>query len=103
MTLQVVIDSGIFLATVIQDSRSPKAIDLLRQWEVSQTRLFAPVLFHYELSAMLRKHVHRGSLVEADANRWLESLTRRPVTLIYDTALIRRAYILATELNQSTG
>jgi len=91
------------LATVIPDIQTPKALQLIENWETTQTQIFAPVLFHYELAAVLRKHVYRGTLAKPIATQWLEMLTRRSITLIYDTPLIRRAHEIATQLNQPTA
>lgn len=60
MTTSVVVDSNIFIATVIPDSTTSQARALLKHW--FDVQLVAPALFRYEVIAVIRKHIYRGSI-----------------------------------------
>ena len=57
---QVVLDSGIFIASVYPETLTSQAKALLQQSQVAQVTLHAPTLLHYELIAVSRKAVYQG-------------------------------------------
>jgi predicted nucleic acid-binding protein len=94
MASQVVADSGIFLATVLAESLSEKADQLLQQWDQQQLQVAAPVLLQYEIIAVMRKHVYREVLTaaEAAAKRDVLLMVARTIRFEVDEELLRRAY-----------
>jgi predicted nucleic acid-binding protein len=98
----IVIDSGVFIATALPETLSEKAAKFLAQLN-PQTSIAAPVLFQYEIVAALRKHVYRGTLMAADAQRSRDRLLSVPAVLMYDEGLVKRAYDLAEQLNRPTA
>src|SRR5690606_340822 len=61
-------DSGILLASVLDEVISEKSKAILKYWEQENFRFAAPVLFRYEIVAVARKAVHRKR------SRWNEEL-----------------------------
>jgi predicted nucleic acid-binding protein len=99
----VVVDSGIFIATVLPESISPQANYLIAKWEREQTHFHAPTLLKYEMVAVSRKAVHRGRLTVAEGEKAMDILLQYNVILHFDIELLRRSYALATELNRPTA
>jgi predicted nucleic acid-binding protein len=58
----VVMDSGIALATVLEEPHSEKAQALVASWQRDGLQLAAPTLFGYEVVAVIRKAVWQGRL-----------------------------------------
>jgi hypothetical protein len=81
MTSWVVADSGIFLATVLIEPYSANAKSLVAFWKSQNFQVAAPSLFHYEIVAVLRKHVYRGTITQQKADVNLEALLEIPVHL----------------------
>jgi predicted nucleic acid-binding protein len=102
MTSSVVVDSGVLLASVLKETYTEQAQQLLTLWDTQNLRLAAPVLLHYELAATVRKRVFRQLLAEESAILLLDTLLTRPIDLISSEALVRRAYELATQYQQPT-
>src|ERR1035437_6345248 len=103
MTLWVVIDSGVLLATVMAERYSSEAKTLVNSLTAQQTEVAVPMLFRYEIVSVMRKHVHRGSLSAEDGLDKCNLLLAQPVQAMFDEALLRRGYELATEFNQPTA
>jgi predicted nucleic acid-binding protein len=82
MTSQVVADSGIYIATVLLETYTKEARQLISQWKQQNTDVYAPVLFKYEVVAAIRKHVHRGTLPVADGIRARDFLLAEPVNTL---------------------
>ena len=97
MTSWIVIDSGVLIASVLEETDTAQA-DALLAWIRSESlTMAAPTLLRYELTATLRKLAHRGSIAASDGERLLKQLLEMPIDLMIDAALIERAYALATE------
>ena len=103
MTSQVVVDSGIFLATALAETYSSQAKALVKMWETQNANLVAPTLFQYEIVAVLRKQVNRGLISPADALKAQDYLLDYPVQLYMNKSLLKRAYELATKYNRPTA
>jgi hypothetical protein len=63
MTSWVVVDSGIYLAGVLRETISSKALVFLTFIDVQQWAVAAPMLFRYEVTAVLRKQVYQNESV----------------------------------------
>jgi predicted nucleic acid-binding protein len=100
---QVVLDSGILIASVYVESFNREARHLLTQLRVEQTILNAPVLFRYELIAVSRKAVHQGRVNQEQGLIARDQLLSYPAALYFDDALIKRGYQLAEQFNRPTA
>ncbi len=103
MTSWIVADSGILLSSALSGPYSAKAEELLRLWQTQELQIAAPSLFWYEITAVVRRHVHHGTLTADDGIRVRDQLLSKPVRLMIDGHLIRRGYELATQFNRPTA
>jgi predicted nucleic acid-binding protein len=100
MTSWVVADSGIYLATVLQEPVTGQAKALTSAWNQSGTQVAASYLFRYELVSVIRKHIARGNMAYTHWHRVLTGLLTVPVTYSTDETLLGRAYELANLYNR---
>lgn len=100
---QVVLDSGIFIASVFIETLTPQATELLKQLQAERVTLSAPTLLHYECVAVVRKAVHQGRISPEEGLQARNALLSYPITLHFDRALLNRGYELATEYNRPTA
>jgi predicted nucleic acid-binding protein len=103
MTSWVVCDSGILIASALNEVFTKRAQRILSYWNENDIQIAVPTLFHYEIVATIRKKVHQGKLTQEDADVIIEVLLERSVSVHSDIPLIRRAYALATELKMPTA
>ncbi len=104
MTSWAVVDAGVLLATVlVNESLSHQADALLQDWIEQSVMPAAPALLQYEIVAVIRKHVHRGTLSPEQGQRACELLLAYPVRLLASDVLIRRGYELATHFGFPTA
>lgn len=103
MTSWVVADSGILLVTVLDEPLQQKADLLLNDWHKQNLTIAVPTLFRYEIVAVIRKHVHRGTLTVQEGVEARDKLLGYSVSLFIDDNLLRRAYELATRFNRPTA
>lgn len=103
MTSWVCVDSGIVLKLVLNEPDSDKADALWTSWVQSGRQPVAPYLFTFEITAVLRKHVYRGTLTEADGVYALERALAFNVVLLSPDDLHVRAWNLATRFNRPTA
>ena len=97
---EVVLDSSVFIASLMPDELSEKAEQLIRQLDVSEARYHAPILLRYEVIAAARKAVYRKRMNAEQGRILRESLLAYRMTLYFDDALLRRTYELAETFNQ---
>lgn len=102
MASLVVVDSGIALATILQESFSGKATALLRAWQ-QNTQMAAPALFRYEVIAVIRKGHYQGRLTADEASQGCDILLSLPIEYYLDNALLIRAYELAVLYHRPTA
>lgn len=100
---QVVLDSGIFIASVYPETLTFEAKGLLHQLQEAQITLHAPTLLRYELIAVSRKAVYQKRITADEGQIARDQLMSYPVTLHFDDALLKRAYKLAEEDNRPTA
>ena len=103
MTLWVVVDSGIFLKTVLPEDYSDEADKLFKHWQQQGVNLAAPSLFQYEVISVLRKSVVRKVITEAQAQQALLIFSNLTIAYSLEYHLLSRAYELATQLNRPTA
>lgn len=102
MTSWVVVDSGVALATALSEPFTARAVARFTIWEQQNVQLAAPAQFQYEIVSVLRNRVFRRLLMADEAVLLRDQLLARPVDLLMDQALIKRAYDLATQYNRPT-
>jgi predicted nucleic acid-binding protein len=100
---KVVLDSGIFIASVYPEVLSAEAKELLQQMQASHMTLHAPTLLRYELIAVSRKAVYQTRVTREEGRIARDQLLSYPVTLHMDDALLKRGYELAEEYNRPTA
>ena len=103
MTSWVVADSSIFLASIFQESLTPKATAIIKFWVTTNVNLAAPSLFQYEIVAVLRKHVYQGNITLQESVKGRDILLSQPIQFLFDDDLLRRAYDLSTRFNRPTA
>lgn len=97
MTSPIVIDSGVLIASVVEETYTIQA-DALLSWIKGQNLIIvAPTLLRYEVVATLRKLTHRGTIKADDGINLIRAALDTPIQWVLDEALLERAYLLATE------
>jgi predicted nucleic acid-binding protein len=99
----VVLDSGIFIASVFLETLTPQAKQFIKQLQTDNAILHAPALLRYEVVAVSRKAVYQGRVTAEEGLRARDRLLSYPVTLHFDDNLLKRGYELATEYNRPTA
>jgi predicted nucleic acid-binding protein len=99
----VVLDSGILIASVFPETLTPQAKQLIKQLQIDNTTLHAPVLLHYEVIAVSRKAVYQGRVTVEEGLRARDRLLSYPITLHFNDDLLKRGHELATEYNRPTA
>ncbi|HML23737.1 MAG TPA: type II toxin-antitoxin system VapC family toxin [Aggregatilinea sp.] len=100
---QVVLDSGILIASVFVETLTPQAKALLQQLQANQVILHAPTLLRYECIAVVRKAVYQGRISPEEGRHARNALLSYPITLHFDRVLLRRGYDLAEQYNRPTA
>ncbi|MBK9125375.1 MAG: type II toxin-antitoxin system VapC family toxin [Chloroflexi bacterium] len=99
----IVLDSGIFIASVFPETLSPQAQQLIKYLQDENTTLHAPVLLRYEFVAVCRKAVFQGRVTVEEGLRARDRLLDYPITLHFNSALLKRGYELAATYNRPTA
>ena len=103
MAGQVIVDSGLVLATVLPETYTDAAQSRLATWIHEGVSLHAPTLFHYELAAVIRKKVYQKQMAVEDADAALSGLLTLTVQLHFDRDLVQRGYELASLYERPTA
>jgi len=103
MNSQVCVDASILLKLVLHEPDSPLAEALWHSWLATSQRPVAPPLLPFEITAVLRKHVYRGTISQAYGVEALRQALAFDITLIAVPDLHQRAWDLATQLNRPTA
>lgn len=98
-----VLDSGILLATVQDETYTKTAQELIADLLNNDVELIAPMLLRYELIAVVRKWVYRNLTDLNSAKLALTTLLNYPITLHFDDSLALKAYDLATLYQRPTA
>lgn len=97
MTSWIVIDSGVLIASVVEETYTAQADALLNRIKTQELRIAAPPLLRYEVVATLRKLTHRGTINADDGVTLIKQALNTPIEWMLDDSLLERAYQLATE------
>lgn len=100
---QIVLDSGIFIASVFVETLTSEAKGLLHQLQATEVMLQAPHLLRYELIAVSRKAVYQKRVTVEEGLIARDQLLSYPVTLHFDDALLKRGYEIAEASNRPTA
>jgi predicted nucleic acid-binding protein len=92
---EIILDSGVFIASLFPEKFSPEARQLLTEVHQRQISLQAPTLIVYEFVSVVRKLVYQGRDHTQDGQVALEKLLAYPIGLHRDTVLLKRAYELS--------
>ena len=99
----VILDSGVFIASLFLETLTSQAKQLIRQLEAQHSVLHAPTLLRYEFVAVSRKAVFKQRVSPQEGERIRDALLSYPVTLHFDDALLKRGHALATRFNRPTA
>lgn len=99
----IILDSGILIASVFPETLTPQAQQLIRQLQDENITLHAPTLLRYEVVAVSHKAVYQGRVTAEEGLRARNRLLAYPVTLHFNNDLLRRGYELAAEYNRPTA
>ena len=103
MTSWIVIDSGVLVASVIEEEYSAQADALLDWIRAQELTIAAPPLLRYEVVGTLRKLTHRRTISPEDGLRLLKTALSTPIEWMLDDALLERAFLMAGEHNLPTA
>ena len=96
MSKPIVLDSGIYLASLLPDEPMVlPAKELLGSLKRLSLLASAPILLRYEMVATVRKSVFRGRISADIGKAILNSVFKRRIEMYVSLKLVRRAYELA--------
>lgn len=100
----VVVDANLTVALALALPYSEQAATLVEGWKRDRVRLYAPMLWEYELTTAMRKAVALGMLSSEEAEASLERLWRLGVErMAPDAELHREALRLAEQIGQTAA
>jgi len=99
----VVLDSGIFLATVTTEQFTKQSEALIKDCIQNHVKFVAPVLLRYEIIAVTRKWIYRNLISHSSALMARYKLEAYPIDFVLDKALLDRAFDLANQYNRPTA
>jgi predicted nucleic acid-binding protein len=99
---QVCVDASLAVRWVVPEDYSEQALDLLEDWGISQTELFAPTHMLYEVHSTLRFLVSRGVISDPIGDGAFSRLRRLRIRYTSRAEIFPLATQLARELNLPT-
>jgi predicted nucleic acid-binding protein len=103
MTSWTCVDASVLLKLVLNEADSHLAEALWRSWLTSSLQPVGPFLLPFEVTAVLRKHVHRRTITGEYGLAALRQAMAFDVTLLSFPAIHERAWTLAQELDRPTA
>jgi len=103
MSSPVCVDASILIKLVVEEEQSDRAAALWSSWVDNRVEIVAPTLFLYEVTATLRKKVHRRLLTLAEGKEAFAAALAVEVTLRAPSGLHERAWELAARFNRPTA
>lgn len=103
MNSWVCVDANLALKLVLAEADSPKANALWQLWLERGCRPVAPYLFPVEITAVLRKHIYRGTISASYGKQALDGALALEVTLLAFSDLSQRAWQFAEALERPTA
>ena len=99
----VCVDASILIKLVVEEEQSDRASALWDSWVDGGVEIVAPTLFSYEVTATLRKKVHRQLLTLAEGKEAFAAALAVGMTLMAPSGLHERAWELAARFNRPTA
>jgi predicted nucleic acid-binding protein len=103
MNSLVCVDASILIKLVVEEEQSDRASALWDSWVDDGVEIVAPTLFSYEVTATLRKKVHRQLLALAEGKEAFAAALAVEMTLMAPSGLHERAWELAARFNRPTA
>jgi len=103
MNSLVCVDASILIKLVVEEEQSDRASALWDSWVDDGVEIVAPTLFSYEVTATLRKKVHRRLLTLAEGKEAFAAALAVGMTLMAPSGLHERAWELAARFNRPTA
>ena len=103
MTSTVCTDAGIVIKLVIQEADSDLVHSLWHYWLQSDTKIVAPGILPFEITAVIRKLVYQGRISLTDGHAALRKALAFAVTISTPLGLHQAAWDLATRFNHPTA
>jgi predicted nucleic acid-binding protein len=100
MSSSVCVDASLLLRTLVPDAYSPHCESLLIGWLETETRLIAPALLAFEVTATLRRLVYQQVISPAHGEAAFAAFQRIPVRLSHRQPIFPLAWDLAKQLNR---
>jgi predicted nucleic acid-binding protein len=96
-------DANLTLKLFLNEPDSLKARALWEEWNAQQVAVIAPMLWGYEVTAVIRNQVHRGKLLAKLEAEMFAALHQLPVQLMQPDGLHQHAWKLAQHFNRPTA
>ncbi|MBI1297298.1 PIN domain-containing protein [bacterium] len=100
MNSSVCVDASLLIRTLVADAYSPNCEALLADWLETGTRLIAPALLAFEVTATLRRLVYQQAISPARGEAAFAAFQRIPVHLSHRQPILPLAWDLAKQLNR---
>jgi predicted nucleic acid-binding protein len=100
MNSLVCADAGLALKLVFHEHDSALARALWEEWKSQKITVIAPTLWGYEVTSVIRNHVHRGKLAAEMEVEVFARVHQLPVQLMRPAGLHQRAWELAQRFNR---
>ncbi len=98
---KIVIDANFAIAQIISLPYSDKVSQVLKTWREDRVRLYAPMLWSYEVASSLRKAIAFNRIPEDDAFSRLRDVFTIKVALVKpDMQLLKSAILWAGKIKQ---
>jgi len=102
----VCVNASLVLKLVLPEEHADRALELWRSWLDSEIQPISPRLLLYEVTSVLRKHAHRGTIPQSSADKAFSAVTRiirSQVEIIDPEKIHKKAWDLAKSFVRPTA
>ena len=102
----VCVDTSLVLKLVLPEEHSERALKLWRSWLVNGIHPISPRLLLYEVTSVLRKHAHRGTIPQSSADKAFTAITQiitSQIEIIDPEKIHKKAWHLAKRFSRPTA
>ena len=103
MSLQVCVDASVVIPLVVYEALSEQVRALWVDWRTRNLSIVAPFLLGFEVTATLRKKVHRGLLTPEEGELAFRIVHSQGIQFLHPADLHWRAWELAVRFNRPTA
>jgi predicted nucleic acid-binding protein len=103
MNSQVCVDASLIIRSLVPDSFTDHALELLARWRREQTVIMAPALLSFEVISTLRRYVHFKRIAPSQGERAFEQFQQMHVRLSHRRAIFPLAWQLAKQFHRPTA